>query len=143
MINEIIEGISTALYDNFGDDYEIHMEEIEQDLKEPCFFISSLNPTIAQFLGKRYVVRNQFCIQYFPATKKVRRECNDVADKMALAFEYILVDDVVLRGTQMKYEVINGVLNFFVNFDGYLYRKGSGEATMETMETKVDAKEGV
>ena len=41
MITEIIEAISVALNSEFGDDYEIHMEEIRQGLTEPCFFIMS------------------------------------------------------------------------------------------------------
>ena len=42
--NMLIEAISIALNGEFGDEYEIHMEEIKQDLKEPCFFIQSLKP---------------------------------------------------------------------------------------------------
>lgn len=38
MITEIIEAISVALNSEFGDEYEIHMEEIRQGLVEPCFF---------------------------------------------------------------------------------------------------------
>lgn len=38
MMNDIIVGISTALYKEFGDEYEIYQEEIRQGLKEPCFF---------------------------------------------------------------------------------------------------------
>ena len=45
MINSIIEAISISLNEEFGDGYEIHMEEIKQGLKEPCFFIACLNPT--------------------------------------------------------------------------------------------------
>ena len=39
MINEIIEAISVALNEEFGDEYEIYRESVRQDLKEPCFFI--------------------------------------------------------------------------------------------------------
>ena len=39
MINAIIEAVSIALYDEFG--YENHMEEIEQDLKEPVTIFSN------------------------------------------------------------------------------------------------------
>lgn len=39
MINSIIEAISVSLNGEFGDDYEIHMEEIKQGLKEPCFLL--------------------------------------------------------------------------------------------------------
>ena len=75
MINSIIEAISVALNEEFGDGYKIHMEEIRQGLKEPCFFIQCLNPTHELFLGKRYLQTNQFCIQYFPATREKQKEC--------------------------------------------------------------------
>ena len=55
MINSIIEAISIALNAEFGDDYTTYTEEQEQGLKEPCFFISTLEPTtfsgIADILG--------------------------------------------------------------------------------------------
>ena len=65
MINEIIAAISVALNKEFGDDYENHMEEIKQDLTEPCFFIVCLNPANNLFLGRRYQWTGQFSIQYF------------------------------------------------------------------------------
>lgn len=70
MINSIVEAISCSLNKEFGDDYEIHNEEIKQGLKEPCFFIACLNPNNNIFLGKRYERTNQFCIQYFPQSAK-------------------------------------------------------------------------
>ena len=60
MINAIIEAISVALNGEFGDRYEIHMEELEQGLEEPCFFIFCLNPSSDLFLGKRYFRTNPF-----------------------------------------------------------------------------------
>ena len=42
MLNNVIAGIAIALNEEFGDDYEIYTEEIKQDLKEPCFFITLL-----------------------------------------------------------------------------------------------------
>lgn len=36
MIDKIIDAISTTIYAEFGDDYEIYTESIEQGLKEPC-----------------------------------------------------------------------------------------------------------
>ena len=82
MINAIIEAISVALNGEFGDSYEIHMEEIEQGLEEPCFFIFCLNPTNDLFLGKRYFRTNPFCIQFFPESNEKQRECNGVAERM-------------------------------------------------------------
>ena len=55
MINEIVNAVVKALNDEFNaetDKYEIYNEEIKQDLKEPAFFVQSINPSTNLFLGK-------------------------------------------------------------------------------------------
>lgn len=144
MINAIIEAVSVALNEEFGDSHEIHMEEIKQDLKEPCFLISCVNPTNELFLDRRYRRTNQFCIQYFPKTEEVQRECNDAAERMMLCLEYITIygDDRPIRGTKMKAETVDGVLNFFVNYNCFVYRIRQ-QIPMEKLETETNVKEGV
>lgn len=143
MINSIIEAISISLNEEFGDDYETHMEEIKQGLKEPCFFITCLNPTTELFLGKRYFRTNQFCIQYFPETNEKQRECNGVAERMLQCLEYITIygEDKPIMGTKMKYEVVDGVLNFFVNYDCFI-RKTEQQTPMESLQASTSVKEG-
>lgn len=143
MINSIIEAISISLNEEFGDGYETHMEEIKQGLKEPCFFITCLNPTTELFLGKRYFRTNQFCIQYFPETNEKQRECNGVAERMLQCLEYITIygEDKPIMGTKMKYEVVNGVLNFFVNYDCFI-RKTEQQTPMESLQASTSVKEG-
>lgn len=139
MINAIIRSISRAINAEFGDRYENHMEAIRQDLKEPCFFIQCLNPTSALFVGKRYIRQNQFCIQYFPETEQVYRECNEVAERMLSCLEYIRVDDRMLRGTKMKYQVTDDVLHFFVNYDFFTSRANE-ETPMNELESETTVK---
>lgn len=143
MINSIIEAISISLNEEFGDGYETHMEEIKQGLKEPCFFITCLNPTTELFLGKRYFRTNQFCIQYFPETNEKQRECNGVAERMLQCLEYITIygEDKPIMGTKMKYEVVDGVLNFFVNYDCFI-RKTEQQTPMESLQASTDVEEG-
>lgn len=143
MINSIIEAISISLNEEFGDGYETHMEEIKQGLKEPCFFITCLNPTTELFLGKRYFRTNQFCIQYFPETNEKQRECNGVAERMLQCLEYITIygEDKPIMGTKMKYEVVDGVLNFFVNYDCFI-RKTGQQTPMESLQASTSVKEG-
>lgn len=141
MINSIIKAISITLNTEFGDGYETHMEEIKQGLVEPCFFIQCLNPTTELFLGKRYFRQNQFCIQYFPESDNKQSECNEVAERLTWLLEYITVpgDDRPIRGTKMKSDVIDGVLNFFLNYDCFVYRVETNEP-METLVSSTVAK---
>lgn len=123
MINSIIQSISISLNAEFGDGYKNYTESIEQGLKKPCFFIACINPTHDLFLGKRYFRKNQFCIQYFPANEKLaKEECNAVAERMEFCLEWLTVTEDLVRGSKMKYEVVDGVLNFFVNYDLFVYK---------------------
>lgn len=136
MINSIIESISISLNAEFGDDYTIYTESVEQGLNEPCFFIFCLNPTNRVFLGKRYFRENGFCLQYLPADKdQAREECNAVAERLYSCLEYITVTGDLVRGTKMSYEVIDGVLNFFVNYDLFFYKSTSSDAMEEISES--------
>lgn len=142
MINAIIGAISTALYKEFGDWYRIHMEEVSQDLEEPCFFIQALEPAGRLLRGPRYTRTNQFCIQYFPESEKEpNRECYDTAERMFSCLEQIALEGSWRRGTRRRYKVVDGRLNFFINFDCILRREGE-EQSMGEMTSRTEVKEG-
>ena len=139
MINKIIDGISNALDAEFGSDYEIYTENIEQGLKEPCFSIVCLNPRMNQFLGKRYFKQNQFCIHYFPKSKE-SNESLSVIERLFECLEIITVDTDQCRGTGMNAEIVKGVVSFIVNYDLFVYKKKEDTSTMETYDVKTDVK---
>lgn len=143
MINSIIESISVRLDAEFGDRYKIYREAKKQGLKEPCFFIQCLNPTESLVLGKRYFRRNQFCIQYFPKDESHKNEeCCEVAERLFMCLEYLNVGDDLVRGIKMKYEVADGILHFFVNYDLFVYRIAESVPTMEEVLKETIVKKG-
>ena len=140
MINKIIDRISVAIGSTFGDSHEIYTESVEQGLKEPCFSILCLNPTVQQFLGKRYFRANQFCIHYFPSSKEPRLECSSVMETLFHILETITVDGDLVRGTKMNGEIVDGVLSFFVNYDMYVYKSEESNTMMESVSHNTDLK---
>lgn len=139
-INLITNAISVSLNGEFGDGYKNYTEEVKQGLIEPCFFISCINPTHNLFLGKRYFRENQFCIQYFPADKQnPKAECHAVAERMEFCLEWITVTGDLVRGSKMKYEIVDGILNFFVNYDMFVYRTEESVA-MEDVSQNISVK---
>lgn len=136
MINSILEAISIALNAEFGDDYKIYTEDVKQGLTEPCFFIYCVNPTHTLYLGlkdspQRYYRENQFCIQYFPADAQGKKEeCNTVAERLEFCLEWITVADDLVMGSKMQYEVVDGILFFFVNYNLFV-RKETDSTAME------------
>ena len=140
MINKIIDGISVAINAEFGDDYEIYTESVEQGLNEPCFSILCLNPTNEQFLGRRYFRKNQFCIDYFPKGEEKNKEINEVRERLFECLELVTVDGDLCRGTNMSSETSDGVLSFFVNYNMFMYKMQEGTPTMESYDYSTDVK---
>jgi hypothetical protein len=143
MINSIIDAISMSVDAEFNTTpgtYQIYTESIEQGLEEPCFSIMCLNPTSELYLGKKYFRTNQFNIQYFPSTDEPRNECNDVLEKLYDCLETITVMGDLTRGSKMNGEIVDGVLNFFVNYDMFVYKVVAATDGMESMTVKSDVK---
>lgn len=91
-------------------------------------------------MGKRYLRQNQFAIQYFPESKDSPNvECNEVAERMFWCLEVIQADGGAVRGSNMKYEIVDGVLNFFVDYDCFVYKMGQ-QVHMEKMESDTEVK---
>lgn len=140
MTNDVISCISNALDKEF--DCEKHMEEIKQDLKEPCFFITLLDSATQIVVGNRYEKRNQICIQYFPESEQTQSECNEVAESLTICLEYIEDEDgSFLHGTDMHYQVTDGILNFFVNYNFHVIKAEDKADKMHDLTIKSELKE--
>lgn len=136
MILKIFEAIGLLLKKEFGEGYELYREEIKQDLQSPCFLITCLNPRQKPFRKNRYFRECQFCIQYFPFEEGNREECDQTAERLFFCLEYLPVETVFLCGTQMNYQVTDGVLHFFVNYNGFFEQKAD-LLMMEEISVKV------
>lgn len=141
MINAIMDSVMVSLSSEFGDQYKIHREAKRQGLREPCFFIQCVNPTSGVFLGKRYFRRIQFCVQYFPKDEqRGGRECCETAERLFSCLEYLDVEGDLVRGTKMRYEVADGILHFFVNYDMFVYKAEDPVPSMEEITREVSMK---
>ncbi len=141
MINDIINGIANALHNEFGDEFEIVTDGVEQGFKEPCFFIQALSVNQERFVGNRYHKENFFAIHYFSKenTTKDRMEC---LERLFECLEYIYIgeESEMIAGTNMKYEEPDEVIVFFVNYNGFVY-KNKERVEMENINYKNDVEE--
>lgn len=141
MINNIVDGICLAINAEFGDDFKIYTEKIEQGLDEPCFYVQRLNHGSDLFLHDRYMRTNQFAIQYFPATEDAQSECADVADRLFLCLDVVGLDDGSVRGSQMESIIEDSVLTVTVNYNFFVDRQNAVNY-MEDIEINGGVKDG-
>ena len=138
-IKNLIDAIAEALFQEFGSNYEIYTEKVEQGLEEPCFFIRCLNPTNNRHLGLRYKRTNQFIIQYIPSTTEVYDECTSVLERLFECLESVKLSGKPIHGADLHGEITDGILNFTVNYDGFVLKTEDFDP-MEDLEILTEAK---
>lgn len=142
MLNDIITGIAKALGNTFGSEYRVYENDVKQGLTEPCFFIATLKPEQTPLLGDRAIWRNPFDIHYIPKDGGTNAELYNVAEYLMYGLRYITTPKGdTLRGTSISYEVVDGVLHFFVNYN-VVVNIPKELPTMETLTVDAKTKKG-
>ena len=138
-IQNLMDAIAEALFQEFGSDYEIYTNKVEQGLEEPCFMIRLLNPTKNLHLGRCYKRTNQFSIQYIPSTSEAQEECISVMERLFECLENVILHGKPVHGTELHGEIIDGIITFIVNYDGFVLKKEE-QNNMEDLEILTEAK---
>lgn len=134
MVNDLITAISIKLNTTFGDRFKVYKNDVKQGLKEPCFLIATLKPSLKPLLGGRSFKENPFDLHYFPKDDGDNGEMLAVAERLMDALGVVTMQNGdLIRGTNMNYEIVDGVLHFFVNFNMHLI-KPVEKTPMETVD---------
>lgn len=149
MIEEIIAGISSKIYETFGDGYEIYSDRMAQNLNEPCFLISPLThrqkSRLCNSTYSRYYREYPFCIFFYPTREGNQySENQQVAEKLYECLEYIETDIGKLRGSEMRYSIEDkDLLDFVVVYKLFVTKDSTNELPkIETVEHSITVGEG-
>ncbi len=145
MITDLIKAIATAINTEFNsedDIYHIYTEDISQGFEEPCFSIVPVMTTNRNLLYPRYQREYSFDIHYFvkDEIQNKKAECIAIAERLFLCLEFINFVDNTYKGIKMRYEVIDGVLHFFVSYNVIVRRELEQMEKMETVKANVGLK---
>lgn len=141
MTENIISAIGKTISLVFGSEYAVYEEEVKQGFSTPCFFIECDNPSERQFFGSRYFRENRFCITFFPDDDNGKnRECRQIAQGLFSCLEWLDLDGQVVMGRKMNYEIKDGVLFFYVNYDMFVYKKEE-KPVMGEMSKRIGAQD--
>ena len=135
MINEVLKGITDALYAAFGDDYEIHTEASMQDMEEPAFFVRCINPDVPRGLTGRRKATLLFIVQYFPESDEPKKEINTVYERLSECLDLIEVEGKMVRGTIECKDISDDVMSATAEYTLFL-GQSQKDAYMEECEVK-------
>ena len=118
MVGYLLNAISKAIYNSFGDGYRIYGDEsVKQGTITPCFFISLKSCTQKCLLGNRFLRTYSFDIRYFPENVEDYSEMYQVASDLFEILEIInLENNEIIRGTKLNYCFDQGIMHFFADY---------------------------
>lgn len=129
--------MSQAFDEEFGDDFSIYTESIEQGLDVPCFLITNIVHTHDAKLNNRYQDNNSFMVQYFPESNTdCLNEINGVIGRLEDVIEWITVDSSKVHGMNMTSNVVDGVLNFQVDYNVRILKTTQESERMNNLKYK-------
>lgn len=138
-INDFIKAIAEALFNEFGASYDIYTEQVQQNLKTPCFLIRTLEFENNVDLGSRYRRINPFVIQYIPESQKAHNECLLVMGRLFDCLKDVVVSGKIIHGFDLHGSITDGILTFTVNYNDFILDIPS-EVGMGSLEVKTEAK---
>lgn len=137
--NKILDGVSLAIRGEYPD-CQIEADSVEQGLSPPAFIILLLDSAQKQSMQrseKRWRRSLRFDIIYFPKNKHGRSECYKIADSLSMILEQItLPGGDKIRGTDISYNIVDGVLHFNVTYKHFAVVENPSEGALEKVEIK-------
>ncbi|RRJ62405.1 hypothetical protein EHV15_05150 [Paenibacillus oralis] len=124
-----------AALDTAFPDIRIMGEEIKQGLNPPCFFVRLLEPEHTQELGRRYMRLHPFAVRYY-GVDRANEDYYDMAERLTSVLQQINVNDVLVRGSEMNFEIVDEVLHFFVNYNFLVWEPAPDIPKMQELDVQ-------
>lgn len=138
-INDVRYAVHAALDAAFPD-IAISGEEIKQNLDPPCFFVRLLEPAHEQELGRRYFRIHPFVVRYY-AVDRTNDDMYDMAERLTSALQWIAVGDRPVRGIGMRFEIVDEILHFFVEYNFHVFAPRPDQPSMQALDVQEGLKQ--
>lgn len=115
--------------DCFYPDIPIYGEEVPQGFQEPSFFVKLLDGSREQQLDRRYIHGVSVDIHYFTTSNKdAEKMANNLYEQMEV------LEVIKIKGKNMKHEVSDKVLHFFIDYKVHLMKDAMQYPKMNRLE---------
>lgn len=134
-IREITDGILAGLYEEFGDGYTLYDQTVEQDLREPAFFVQCLTSSRELKLSRVYDKSVSFAVQYFPKVQNNVIECAAVSERLYDALEDITVNGRIIHAQNMESTFSDGIVTFTATYTATILKEEATDTMDDYTET--------
>jgi len=129
-VNDVRYAVHTSLDAAFPT-IPISGEEIKQNLDPPHFFVRLLEPAHTQELGRRFRRELPFAVRYF--SEGGNEDLYAMAETLTAALQRIDVGGRPVAGTNMRFQIVDGVLHFLVDYTLLVWKPAPDEPIMASL----------
>lgn len=117
MVNKILDSVTIQLGKTFGTDYRYYVENVKQDLQTPCFTVDMLQPLERSRSPVLYNRTMPVVIHYFNDSQEtLKKDCYAIAEQVIECLEYLPVDNTFIRGENLRWLMVDDVLEIFITY---------------------------
>lgn len=140
-LNDILDGLSIKLNSIFGDNYSIYTNDAKQGFEMPCFFIKQMPEIRTKQVGTRYRNTVSFVIHVFLEAPTIE-DLNTIGHELYQLELLELSNKGIIRGTGMKTEIVDNVLEFFIDYDFFVFKETDEDEIMNTISINEEVNNG-
>lgn len=140
MYHTVLQAIVSKLEANFKE-VPVYMDGKVEEKTKPCFFVKILEASCKRLLMGRFLLKVPICIQYV-SEQPLSIECHAIAEHLAYQLEVIKLEDgSQIRGSQIKHNLSNDSLNFFIIYQFHIDKREEEKDCMEQLKVQENKKQ--
>lgn len=122
---KVINALSDRLYDTFGADYSIYLDQSKQEFESPAFFITITNFETQDYIMGSRRLRMTFDVMYYPEHEHDRTELINMMGLLNQAFDKELEMDESLNTMERvpffdkQFRIVDDVLHSTFRLEFY------------------------
>lgn len=136
-ISEMISAITRKIKDKYPE-VTVYKDKVKQGFKTPCFFVTCLNAEQNKVGRDKYDSEYLFNVR-FHMKEPDRVELLVKGEELQELLQEVRKDKELLRGKELKYEIVDDILQFFASYKQGFVKVEDRGPLMESL----DIREGV
>jgi len=110
-------------------------EELSQSVTSPSFHMKLQEPGHVQELGRRYLRTYPVLVSFYDPAAGTD-ELYGIADELTNLLMLVLVKDRPVRGTAMRFDIVDGILLFQAEYKLHVWAARSSIPAMQALDTQ-------
>lgn len=138
MVNALLNSVTKQLGTTFGGSYRYYVEDVEQGLKKPCFTVDLLIPLQRAKSPVLYERTMPIVVHYFSDRETdIKNNNYAMGEQVVECLEYLPFGTTTLRGENISYQLVDGVLQVFITYKFTTRKRLSEDGMFEELEEQV------